>query len=117
METYTMHLDKEPFEKIKAGKKTMEIRLYDDKRRKIRPGDEILFLKLPENKESIKTKVIEIFVFDSFAKMFEKTRPEPFGHDKSLTVEQRVNMQRSHYSEEEEKRYGIVVIKIEPVQD
>jgi ASC-1-like (ASCH) protein len=117
METYTMHLDKEPFEKMKAGKKTIEVRLYDDKRRKIKPGDEIVFLKLPDNDESIKARVIEIFVFDSFAKMFEAIGPEQFGHDKSLTVEQRVNMQRKYYTEEEEKRYGVVAIKIKTVQN
>ena len=46
MKTYgcvEMKLDKEPFEKIKSGEKTIELRLYDEKRRKIRVGDIIVF--------------------------------------------------------------------------
>ena len=41
MKTYgcvEMKLDKAPFEKIKSGEKTIELRLYDAKRWKIRIG-------------------------------------------------------------------------------
>ena len=38
-----MKLNKEPFEKIKSGEKTIELRLYDEKRRKIKAGDTICF--------------------------------------------------------------------------
>ena len=47
MKTYgcvEMKLDKEPFEKIKSGEKTIELSLYDEKRRKIREGDIIVFI-------------------------------------------------------------------------
>ena len=38
-----MKLHPAPFEMIKSGKKTIELRLYDEKRRKIKVGDEIIF--------------------------------------------------------------------------
>ncbi|MBQ1852397.1 MAG: ASCH domain-containing protein, partial [Lachnospiraceae bacterium] len=38
-----MQLQPEPFDLIKSGAKTIELRLYDEKRRKIRIGDEIVF--------------------------------------------------------------------------
>ena len=41
--THQMQLQPEPFSMIKSGVKTIELRLYDEKRRKIRIGDEILF--------------------------------------------------------------------------
>ena len=36
---HEMKLHESPFKKIKSGKKTVELRLYDDKRRKINIGD------------------------------------------------------------------------------
>ncbi len=40
-----MHLADEPFEKIKSGEKTVEIRLYDEKRKAIKIGNGIVFYK------------------------------------------------------------------------
>ena len=41
---HTMRLNKEPFEMIKSGMKTIELRLYDEKRKLLRIGDEIEFI-------------------------------------------------------------------------
>ena len=54
-----------PFELIKNGTKTIEIRLNDEKRSLIKEGDIIEF----ENritKEKLKTKVIKLYKFDNF---------------------------------------------------
>lgn len=40
---HNMKLHSTPFEMIKSGKKTFELRLYDEKRQKIKVGDEIIF--------------------------------------------------------------------------
>lgn len=45
---HTMKLKEDPFERMKNGTKTIEFRLYDEKRRKIKVGDEIEFFKLPK---------------------------------------------------------------------
>lgn len=36
---HVMHLYKGPFQKIYSGKKTIELRMYDDKRRAIKEGE------------------------------------------------------------------------------
>ena len=54
---HEMRLHPEPFELIKGGTKTIEMRLYDEKRRQIREGDIITFTNRQTNEE-IKTKVI-----------------------------------------------------------
>ena len=36
---HTMNLNAHPFEMMRSGKKTIELRLYDEKRRKISVGD------------------------------------------------------------------------------
>ena len=50
---HKMKLKESPFERIKNGTKTVEFRLYDEKRRKIKIGDQIEFSKLPELEEKI----------------------------------------------------------------
>ena len=40
---HNMHLHPEPLEKIRAGHKTIEFRLYDEKRQRIQIGDKIVF--------------------------------------------------------------------------
>ena len=45
---HEMSLNPAPFEKIKNGEKSIEIRLYDEKRRGVKIGDIIIFSKLPE---------------------------------------------------------------------
>ena len=56
MATHFMNLKPSPFNSIKAGKKDVEMRLYDDKRRLITPNDLIVFT----NEESKETLVINI---------------------------------------------------------
>ena len=41
--THKMNMNPSPFEKIRNGTKTIELRLYDEKRRKIEIGDTIIF--------------------------------------------------------------------------
>ena len=55
---YEMKLKENPFERIENGTKTVEFRLYDEKRRKIKIGDKIEFLKLPDLQEKIVAQVL-----------------------------------------------------------
>ena len=64
-----MALDPQPFEKIKSGAKSTELRLYDEKRRLIRLGEEIEFTN-NKNGEKLLTKVIELHIFESFAALY-----------------------------------------------
>ena len=69
---HKMKLNQEPFEAIKNGTKTVEFRLYDEKRKKVQVGDEIEFSKLPELQEKLLVKVIDLYKEESFAKLFKK---------------------------------------------
>ena len=109
---HDMRLTPAPFDKIKAGKKTIEIRLYDEKRQKVKMGDIIVFHKLPENTKTIKVEVVELSIFKSFRELFSNFDKSKFGHDQSLSIDGEIQMQREHYSEEDEKKYGVVGIHI-----
>ena len=67
-----MKLQEDPFERIKNGTKTVEFRLYDEKRQTIQIGDEIEFSKLPELQEKLLVKVIDLYKEKSFEKLFKK---------------------------------------------
>ncbi|WP_052659336.1 ASCH domain-containing protein [Bacillus alveayuensis] len=66
-----MGLYKRAFDSIKKGKKIYEIRLNDEKRRKIRVDDVIEFTKVPEMDEKIKVKVLELRHYPTFAEMYK----------------------------------------------
>lgn len=42
---YQMRLRREPFEKIRSGEKTIELRLFDEKRQKLKVDDEIVLVE------------------------------------------------------------------------
>ena len=69
---HKMKLQEDPFERIKNGTKTVEFRLYDEKRQSIQIGDEIEFSRLPELQEKLLVKVIDLYKEDSFEKLFKK---------------------------------------------
>ena len=51
---HQMKLKRSPFEKIKDGSKTIELRLYDEKRQKVKIGDFIEFTCLDDATQKIK---------------------------------------------------------------
>ena len=81
---HRMKLNESPFERIKNGTKTVEFRLYDEKRRTIQIGDEIEFSKLPELQEKLLVKVIDLYKEESFEKLFKKVF---VGEDKEKIIE------------------------------
>ena len=58
MKTHIFHLHDEPFNKIHIGKKLIECRLYDEKRKQIKIGDNLIFEKRTNPLEKITAKVI-----------------------------------------------------------
>lgn len=111
-----MSLTSVPFDKIKNGNKTIEIRLYDEKRRGVKVGDIIVFSRLPDKNEKIEVEVIGLSIFKSFHDLFSNFAKSKFGHDKTLTIEDQIQLQREHYTAEEEKQNGVVGIHIKLIQ-
>lgn len=103
---HKMKLKESPFERIKNGTKTIEFRLYDEKRSKIKIGDQIEFSKLPDLQETILVDVLDLYREDSFENLFKKLFiDETEIKNKTLSMHQ-------YYSSDEEKQYGVLGIKI-----
>lgn len=67
---HEMKLNDKPFNDIKTGKKKFELRLYDDKRKKINLGDTIIFRNTTNMEDTISVTVIALLQYPSFADFF-----------------------------------------------
>ena len=68
---HVMRLAPSPFEMIEAGTKTIELRLFDEKRRNLHVGDVIEFIHTENSSKTLLVKVVDLFVFDSFMTLYE----------------------------------------------
>ena len=107
---WEMGLQEEYLRLIKEGKKKIEGRLYDEKRRQIKPGDTIIF----EGKLKVKVKALRLY--PSFREMLSE---EGLGNvlPGIKTIEEGIQIYRQFYTEEEEKKHGVVAIEIEPIKE
>lgn len=111
---HQMSLYPEPFAMIKAGVKTIELRLYDVKRRKIRVGDEIIFTRSEPPYDTITTKVLELYHFDSFKELYSELPLLKCGYTEDNISTAKPQDMDVYYSQEQQKKYGVVGIEIVP---
>lgn len=112
---HEMKLQPKYYDYILNGTKRIEIRLYDEKRQKIKIGDTIKFLKEPELKESFNTSVVDLYRYNNFEEMF-KNFDISILSDKSMTKEELINDLEEFYTKEKQDKYGVLGIKIELVK-
>lgn len=112
MSCIDMKLNSEPFEQIKRGEKTVEVRLYDDKRRLLNTGDIIRFTNLKNNEEVIQTKIIALHRYMTFRDLFSSEQFSKCGF-KGMSADESVKCMRKYYSEEAEKKYGVIGIELQ----
>jgi ASC-1-like (ASCH) protein len=108
---HIMTLFEEPFNKIKNRQKNIEVRLNDEKRQNIRVGDLITFYRLPEKTERVTVKVSEKFAFESFKQLYGKFDFPLFGCQ-GYTMNRMMNETYDIYTNEQQKKYGVLGIKI-----
>lgn len=108
-----MKLNEKPFNNIDKGIKKIELRLFDEKRAKINLNDYIIFRNTSDLSQTLKVKVVGLLRYNTFADLFTDVDYNICGPASSLT-EKLVNIHKI-YSEEEEKKYGILAIHIEKV--
>ena len=109
--THSMQLQPSPIEMIRNGTKTIELRLFDEKRRKIRIGDTISFTNTV-SKEILTVKVLELYVFDSFETLYSQLPLTDCGYTKDDVDSASPDDMNAYYPAELQKQYGVVGIKI-----
>lgn len=111
--THHMRLAALPFGLISSGRKTVEVRLYDEKRRRLALGDRIEFT-LSGSDKRIVMRVIGLRQFDTFSELYSSDVFDKCGCD-GMTVDQAVHYIYGYYSQADETKYGALAIELEPI--
>lgn len=104
-----MNLRPAPFQKIKSGEKTIELRLFDEKRRRLAVGDTIVFTQVKSG-ETLSATFISLHNFNSFKSLYKTLPMHKCGYrvgDKASPDDM-----REYYSLEDEQKYGVLGIEI-----
>jgi len=109
---YFMGLYDRPFELVASGKKTVEVRLYDRKRRKLKIGDLITFNKLTNPLEDVTVIIKDLTRFPTFKEMYSTIPHEAMGAEES-SLEEMLKETYTIYPPEKEEEWGTVAITIE----
>ena len=106
-----MNLNSEPFEMIKNGQKTIELRLFDEKRQKIKPQDTIIFTNT-DTGESIFMKVLKLHRFKDFEELYQTLPLLQCGYTEKDVAEARPSDMEQYYSLEQQEKYGVLGIEL-----
>lgn len=102
-----------PFKLIKSGLKTIEMRLNDDKRKRIKVNDTIVFENII-SKEKISVVVTSKKSFKSFEDLYAYYPKEKLGY--SPNEEANPKDMLIYYKNENILRFGTVAIQIELIK-
>ncbi|MDE5771952.1 MAG: ASCH domain-containing protein [Ruminococcus sp.] len=110
---HNMKLNASPFEKIKNGTKTIELRLNDEKRQQVKTGDFIEFSCIGNPSDKIQTKVTALHYFESFEELYNSLPLIQCGYTEETVKNACFSDMEKFYSKEEQEKYGVVGIELE----
>ena len=108
--THNMKLNDRPFEMIKNGEKTVELRLYDEKRRKIKVGDCICF---KSKKDELTATVKAVHIFKNFKELYVALPLDKCGYTADELATASPDDMLEYYTKEQIEKYGVVGIEVE----
>ncbi len=109
---HNMKLHHSPFEKIKSGEKTIELRLFDEKRQQIRAGEQITFTDTSTG-ETVTKRVAKLHIFCSFEELYQSLPLLKCGYTAEDIESASPSDMEEYYPAEEQKKYGVVGIELE----
>lgn len=107
-----VHLHSDVFEIVENGIKDIEVRVNDEKRRKLNVGDTLVFLKRPLEDKSIRAKVKALEYYDNFKELVEHYDMKRI-YLENYTKEMYLKEMARFYTDEEQDEYGVVAIIFE----
>ncbi|WP_346892001.1 ASCH domain-containing protein [Clostridium sp. UBA3887] len=113
---YKMKLRTNEFDNIKNGSKKIEVRLYDEKRRKIKSNDYIIFYKQPLLEEKVCVRVDEIIRFNTFKEVYTHFPKKKFGYS-NLSNSDILDNIYSIYTKQQEIMFGVIVIQFTVIEN
>ena len=104
---HNMNLNDRPFEMIKSGAKTIELRLYDEKRRKIK------VVCFNSKTDKLTATVKELRTFRNFEELYAELPLDKCGYTADEIATASPDDMLEYYSKEQIEKYGVVGIEIE----
>ena len=112
MNEHVMNLTPAPMQEIRTGNKTIELRLNDEKRKQISVGDTIKFINTEDSNDTLRVKVVDLFLFSSFAELYDNLPLLNCGYNEDNINTASPEDMEMYYSREKQNKYGVVGIKI-----
>jgi ASC-1-like (ASCH) protein len=107
---HTMRLQRKHFDKIKSGEKTVELRVYDEKRRNIKYGHTIIF-ESRDDAEIIERQVCDIAIFSDFYSLLDVIAIDKTGYAAD-EKEKLIYDLATYYCADDISRWGVVAITV-----
>lgn len=101
-----------PFLAIKENRKSVEMRLYDEKRQNIKIGDILEFIDL-ETKEILNVEAIDIKLYPSFKELYQDNDKVSLGY--KIDEEANYLDMLTYYPKERQDRYQAMAIYIKRI--
>lgn len=109
-QTHHMKLNTGPFMMIARGEKTVELRLYDEKRQKVALGDNIIFTLVDDKTQTLTVRVVGLLRYATFKDMFARNDPKKFGGNSA--TELTVSLKK-YYSEKMQAESGVLGVEFQ----
>lgn len=106
---HKMNLQPKPYQSIAEGRKTIEMRLNDEKRSSIKVGDIIEFENL-ETHSTIQCLVLHLIRFKDFDELYAHNDKSALGYSDDETADPKDML--TYYSLEQIAQYGTLAIEV-----
>jgi ASC-1-like (ASCH) protein len=111
-----MKLAPEPFEKMKEGTKTIELRLNDMKRKTVMTGDTVTFVNAKDPSKTFAATVLRLHAFPSFRELYRALPLEKCGYSNEELITAKPEDMDAYYSKEDQLRFGVLGIEIKKAE-
>ena len=108
---HTMKLHPKPFLQIESRQKTIELRLYDEKRQRIKVGDTILFTNREDEKRTLSAMVTALHRYPSVKELYASLPLTKCGYTEKTSPMADFRDMQQYYTPDEEQRLGVVGIE------
>ena len=112
---HEMTLFPKPYASIASGRKTIELRLYDEKRQSIQIGDQIQFTHSEDTSKSTLCEVVQLYVFKDFTELYENLPLLKCGYTADDVDNAHPDDMLTYYSKEKQAQYGVVGIELKRI--
>lgn len=110
MNVHKLQLATEPFSAVEDGKKTIESRLFDNKRQLVQIGDTIEFTNREAPDQKVSAKVVGLLRYSTFHDLFSHNNLSKFGGESIEWLENQIN---KFYSIEDQQKNGVIGIEFD----